>query len=166
MVNTCPSKGGSSCPTHQRLQCGNTSPVPRSPNYLRDARNLDFYVKASNFKMLAQKCFKQCISQMKHWDGPNLACGRGLGLLHCSMQMKGDLGGTQGPQVSYHMAHRKEQPSSTLCDDPNFNAMLASSSCFVLFFLLFAFLSAFLLFSSKLVLLYGIFLVQELHLPT
>ena len=38
------------------------------------------------------------------------------------------------------MAHRKEQSSSTLCDNPDFNAMLASLLHFVLFFLLSAFL--------------------------
>lgn len=38
------------------------------------------------------------------------------------------------------MAHRKEQPSSTLCDNPDFNAVLASLLRFVLFFLLSAFL--------------------------
>ena len=34
------------------------------------------------------------------------------------------------------MAHRKEQPGSTLCDNSNFNVMLASLLRFVLFFLL------------------------------
>lgn len=32
-------------------------------------------------------------------------------------------GGIEGPQVSHHMAREKEQPSSTLCDNPNLNAM-------------------------------------------
>ena len=74
-----PSEGGSSCPARQRWPCGKASPGPSSPKYLRDARNLDFYVKASNFKMLAQKSFKQCVSQMQHWDRPNLACGPWFG---------------------------------------------------------------------------------------
>lgn len=83
-------------------------------------------MKASNFNMLAQQFFKHCTSQMKHWDGPNLASGPWFGT--CAEQRADERGSVaiQRPQVSHHMAHGQEEPSSKLCDNPNCNAMLVS----------------------------------------